>query len=244
VAKSVSKLVPKVPTLPAVPGVTRRQQYSASTKKALLDVATRLFAENGYAGASLDAIVAGAKVTKGALYHHFTGKQALFDAVFVEVEASTTKWIQQQIKGVKDPWEQALIGLRAFLTAVQQPEYRRIVIQDGPAVLGYERYREQEERSAFTVVEQIVQTVLKAAGQVVDDEMTATFARIFFGALSSVGDTVAEATDRAAAARRVEAAISYILAGIQALSAQGVHLGSGGEVLTGDATPADSSEGD
>jgi AcrR family transcriptional regulator len=228
VAKSVSKLVPKVPTLPSIPGATRRQQYSASTKKALVEVATRLFAENGYAGASLDAIVAGAKVTKGALYHHFSGKQALFDAVFVEVEAGTTKWIQQQIKGVKDPWEQALIGLRAFLTAVQQPEYRRIVIQDGPAVLGYERYREQEERSAFTVVEDIVQTVLRAGGQVVDDEMTATFARIFFGALSSVGDTVAEATDRAAAARRVEEAISYILAGIQALSAQGVHLGSGG----------------
>jgi AcrR family transcriptional regulator len=238
VAKSVSKLVPKVPTLPSVPGVTRRQQYSASTKKALLEVATRLFAENGYAGASLDAIVAGAKVTKGALYHHFSGKQALFDAVFVEVEAATTKWIRQQIKGVKDPWEQALIGLRAFLTAVQQPEYRRIVIQDGPAVLGYQRYREQEERSAFTVVEDIVQTVLRAAGQAVDDEMAATFARIFFGALSSVGDTVAEATDRAAAARRVEEAIGFILAGIQALSAQGVHLGSG----TDDATPADPSE--
>ncbi|WP_017936112.1 TetR/AcrR family transcriptional regulator [Nocardioides sp. Iso805N] len=236
-AKSVSKFVPKVPPLPGVPGVTRRQQYSASTKKALLEVATRLFAENGYAGASLDAIVAGAKVTKGALYHHFSGKQALFDAVFVEVETGTTKWIRQQIKGVKDPWEQALIGLRAFLTAVQQPAYRRIVIQDGPAVLGYERYREQEERSAFTVVEDIVKTVLRAAGQVVDEEMNATFARIFFGALSSVGDTVADATDRAAAARRVEEAISYILAGIQALSAQGVHLGS--TAAEGSETPDD-----
>ena len=241
-AKSVSKFVPKVPVppLPGVPGMSRRQQYSASTKKALLEVATRLFAENGYAGASLDAIVAGAEVTKGALYHHFSGKQALFDAVFVDVEAATTQWIRQQVKGVKDPWEQALIGLRAFLTAVQQPAYRRIVIQDGPAVLGYERYREQEERSAFTVVEDIVRTVLTAAGQVVDEEMTATFARIFFGALSSVGDTVAEATDRAAAARRVEEAISYILAGIQALSAQGVHLGGG----RSDVTPAPSPESD
>ena len=243
-AKSVSKLVPKVPPLPNVPGVTRRQQYSASTKKALLEVATRLFAENGYAGASLDAIVSGAKVTKGALYHHFSGKQALFDAVFVEVEAGTTKWIRQQIKGVKDPWDQALIGLRAFLTAVQQPEYRRIVIQDGPAVLGYERYREQEERSAFTVVVDIVQTVLRAAGQDVDDEMNATFARIFFGALSSVGDTVASAADQVAAARRVEEAISYMLAGMRALSAQGVHIRNvtAGEAETGgeDETPAES----
>jgi len=233
VAKSVSKLVPKVPSLPTVPGVSRRQQYSASTKKALLEVATQLFAENGYAGASLDAIVAGAKVTKGALYHHFSGKQALFDAVFVEVQTATTRLIQQQIRGVKDPWEQALIGLRAFMTAVQEPEYRRIVIQDGPAVLGHERYREQEERSAFTVVEDIVGTVLAAAGQVVDEAMRTTFARIFFGALASVGDSVAESEDRAAAARRVEDAIGFILAGMQALSAQGVRLSGEDEVSPG-----------
>ena len=225
-AKSVSKLVPKVPSLPTVPGVSRRQQYSASTKRALLEVATRLFAENGYAGASLDAIVAGAKVTKGALYHHFSGKQALFDAVFVEVQNAATRAIQQQIKGVQDPWEQALIGLRAFMDSVQEPAYRRIVIQDGPAVLGHERYREQEERSAFTVVEEIVGTLLVSAGQVVDEEMRTTFARIFFGALASVGDSVAEAEDRAAAARRVEEAMTFILAGIQALSAQGVKLGA------------------
>jgi AcrR family transcriptional regulator len=237
VAKSVSKLVPKVP-VPSLPaGVSRRQQYSASTKKALVEVATRLFTDHGYAGASLDAIVAGAQVTKGALYHHFSGKQALFDAVFVEVEAGATRWIRQQIKVVKDPWEKALIGLRAFLTAVQQPEYRRVVIQDGPAVLGYERYREQQERSAFTVVEEIVHTVLEAAGQAVDDEMAATFARIFFGALSSVGDSVAEASDSAAAAQRVEEAIGFILAGIQALSAQGVHLGNGEDGATPAASP-------
>ena len=55
---------------------SRRQQYSASTKRALVDVAEELFTEHGYAATSLDAIVAGAQVTKGALYHHFSGKQA------------------------------------------------------------------------------------------------------------------------------------------------------------------------
>lgn len=223
---TVSKLVPKVPVppLPDVPGVSRRQQYSASTKKALLEVATRLFTENGYASASLDAIVAGAQVTKGALYHHFSGKQALFEAVFVEVESTTARWIEQQMKDVEDPWQKTLIGLRSFLDAVQEPSYRRIVIQDGPAVLGYERYREQEERSAFAVVENIVSGVLHATGQVVDGAMIATFARIFFGALSSAGEAVANAADQTAAAERVEAAVEFILAGIQSLAAQGVAL--------------------
>ena len=80
---SVSKLVPKVP---GVPGASRRAAYSASTKRALVDVAEGLFAEKGYAATSLDAIVAGARVTKGALYHHYSGKQALFEAVFRQVE--------------------------------------------------------------------------------------------------------------------------------------------------------------
>ena len=75
---SVGKLVPKVPGV----GSGRRAQYSASTKRALVDVAEALFAEQGYAGTSLDTVVAGAEVTKGALYHHFSGKQALFEAVF------------------------------------------------------------------------------------------------------------------------------------------------------------------
>jgi hypothetical protein len=133
------------------------------------------------------------------------------------------------MKGVKDPWQKALIGLRSFLEAVQEPAYRRIVIQDGPAVLGYERYREQEERSAFAVVENIVSGVLRATGQVVDAAMIATFARIFFGALSSAGEAVANATDQTASAERVEAAVEFILAGIQSLAAQGVQVRHPGE---------------
>src|SRR3954451_10391206 len=154
---SVSKLVPKVP---GVPGTSRRQQYSASTKRALVDVAEQLFTEHGYAATSLDAIVAGARVTKGALYHHFSGKQALFEAVFERVEDDASKRIQRALRGKKDPWTKALEGLRAFLVVVQEPAYRRIVIQEGPAVLGYERFREQEERSTFANVLDIVRSVL------------------------------------------------------------------------------------
>jgi AcrR family transcriptional regulator len=224
VGKSVSKLVPKVPPLPGVPGTNRRQQYSASTKRALLEVAEKLFAEQGYAGTSLDTIVAGAQVTKGALYHHFTGKQALYEAVFEHVESESARRIQQLTKGIKDPWEKAQTGLRGFLDIVRDPIYRRIVIQDGPAVLGYERYREQEERSAFAVVEEIVRTVLSASNASVDDEMISTFARIFFGALSSAGESVAASAEPEQATLRVEAALTFILTGIQSLADQGVEL--------------------
>src|SRR6186997_1891609 len=115
---SVSKLVPRVPGVP-VPGASRRQQYSASTKRTLVDVAEELFTENGYAATSLDAIVAGADVTKGALYHHYSGKQALFEAVFERVETDASRAIDRALKGKHDPWEKAQAGLRAFLDVVQ-----------------------------------------------------------------------------------------------------------------------------
>lgn len=218
VAKSVSKLVPKVP------GGSLRASYSASTKRALVDVAEKLFAEKGYAGTSLDAIVSGARVTKGALYHHFSGKQALFESVFERVEQESSKRIQKALRSERDPWLKALLGLRSFLDVVQEGTYRRIVIQDGPAVLGYERYREQEERSTFANIVEILRATLDAGSWELDEEMLQTFARIFFGAMSSAGESVATSDDPVSAARRVEAAIGFLLSGIQSLVDQGVEM--------------------
>jgi len=220
----VSKLIPKPPGVPS-----RRARYSASTKKALVDVAQELFTENGYSNTSLDAIVAGAEVTKGALYHHFSGKQALFEAAFERVEDHGARAIQQAVEDETDPWAKAHAGLRAFLDVVQEPAYRRLVVQDGPSVLGYERFREQEERSTFANVMEIVRAVLSAGSWDLDEDMLQTFTRIFFGALSSAGDSVVSSEDPAAAAERVEAAVSFILAGLQQLAESGVELPGPGE---------------
>ena len=213
---SVSRLVPRVPT--------RRQQYSAATRQALIDVAQERFTEHGYAAASLDAIVAGAQVTKGALYHHFSGKQALFEAVFERVEADAARAVSEAVAGHTDPWQQALAGLRAFLDVVQQPTYRRVVILEGPAVLGWTRFREQAERSTFTTVLEIVRSVLRSGDAAPDDALVETFARIFFGAMSSAGEAVSTSDDPNAAAARVETAIGFILAGMQAQLESGVEL--------------------
>ncbi len=219
--------------MPNVTGATRRAAYSASTKRALVDVAEQLFTDHGYANTSLDSIVAGARVTKGALYHHFSGKQALFEAVFERVEADASRTIQKAIKDHRDPWQKALAGLRAFMTIVQEPGYRRIVIQEGPAVLGYERFREQEERSTYANVVDIVRSVLTAGTWELEEEMLQTFARIFFATMSAAGDVVATSEEPELAARRVETAVGFLLSGIQSLVDQGVELP---EVLRGGVT--------
>ncbi len=205
-----------------VPGASRRQQYSASTKRALVDGATELFTEQGYAGTSLDAIVAGARVTKGALYHHFSGKQALFEAVFEKVEAEASKTIGKAVRTTRDPWEKAVVGLRQFLEIVQQPAYSRVVIQEGPVVLGYERYREQEERSTFGIVQEIVSSVL--ASYDLEPSMVETFSRVFFGAMSAAGAAVSSAEDTKRASAEVEAAIAFILSGLRQAAESGQQL--------------------
>lgn len=216
-----------VPPAPGTPGAGSRASYSASTKRALVDVAETLFTDHGYASTALEQIVAGAQVTKGALYHHFSGKQALFEAVFDRVESDASRTIRTAVHDHReDPWEKALAGLRAFLEVVQQPRYRRIVIQEGPAVLGYERYREQQELSTFANVLDIVTSVMIAGDWELEEEMQQTFARIFFGAMSSAGEAISVADDPIAAAARVETAIGFIISGFQVLVENDVTLPS------------------
>jgi AcrR family transcriptional regulator len=225
-ADKLRSTLPRVPkkVTKNMPGVTRRQQYSATTKRALVDVATKLFTEQGYAATSLDAIVGGARVTKGALYHHFSGKQAVFEAVFERIESDASKRIRKALKKSNDPWDKALIGLRAFLDIVQDPSYQRVVIQEGPAVLGYERFREQEERSSFGLIQDMVRLVLEGSTYELSEEMLETFSRIFFGALSSAGESVSTANDPKVAVAQIETAMAFILAGLRSLTESGVEL--------------------
>lgn len=218
------KLRSTLPKVPKVPGASRRAQYSASTKRALVDEAAKLFTSQGYAATSLEAIVTSARVTKGALYHHFSGKQAVFEAVFEKIEADAVTRVRKALKGSRDPWDKALIGLRAFLEIVQDAGYQRVVIQEGPAVLGYERFREQEERSSFGLVQEMVGSVLSDAAYDVSEDMLETFSRIFFGALSAAGESVSTAANPKLAVAQVETAIAFILAGMRALAENGVAL--------------------
>jgi AcrR family transcriptional regulator len=206
----------------ATRATSRRAQYSASTRKALVRSATKLFAEQGYAGTSLDEVVARARVTKGALYHHYQGKQALFEAVFDQLEAKAQTTIAKRIDKVRDPWERALEGLRGYLDVCQDPTYRRIVIQEGPVRLGIDRCREAEERLTFSLMSDIVRGLL--ADFDAPDRIVETFAQIFFGALGSAGLWVADSDDPEQTSRDVEVVISAVLGGLRTLADTGVDI--------------------
>jgi len=191
---------------------TGRQQHSEATRRRLVEAARELFAEQGYAATSLDAIVAGAQVSKGALYHHFSGKQAVFEAVLESLETRAGQAIGRSGAGVEDPWARATAGLRALVEEVQRPDYRRVVVQEGPAVLGHERVREQERATDAAVVG-LVRDVLTTRSQEPDEATVRTVSRTILGALSSAGED---------ADGRADVAVDLLLEGLRSLAAQRV----------------------
>ena len=89
-------------------------------------------------------------MTRGALYHHFKNKQALFEAVFMELQAEIGERIGDGADQHSDPWARLLASCTAFLAACIEPTVRRIVIQEAPAVLGPAAWRLADEKfSAF-----------------------------------------------------------------------------------------------
>lgn len=194
---------------------TRGRAQHSSTRRRLVECASDLFTERGYAGTSLDEVVAAAKVTKGALYHHYSGKRALFDAVFEATEDDAVKEIESKVRKVKDPWERASVGVRAFMDVCREPRFRRIVMQEGPAALGFERFREADERNTYGLVRGIVEAVLHPYE--VPAGIAETFTRVSYGAMTSAGMSVASADDPDLAAQEVETVIGLVLAGLRQL---------------------------
>ncbi|MFI6392891.1 TetR/AcrR family transcriptional regulator [Nonomuraea sp. NPDC050547] len=121
--------------------VSTRAEQREQTRATLLRESRRLFAGQGYAAVGLAEIVAAAGVTKGALYHHFAGKAELFRAVLDQVQQEVAARVVAAADAEKEPWDQLVAGCRAFLTASTDPLLQRIMLVDGPAVLGWAQWR-------------------------------------------------------------------------------------------------------
>ncbi len=112
-----------------------RARQAEATRQLLVSVARELFTEQGYAATSVEDITQRAGVARGALYHHFAGKEALFRAVYEAVQAETASRVVAAALGEGEPWGGVRAGLSAFLDACLEPQFRRIVILDSVSVL-------------------------------------------------------------------------------------------------------------
>lgn len=191
----------------------RREEYAQATRDALIAAALGLFSERGYSGVGTEEIVKRARVTRGALYHHFRDKQDLFRAVHDRVEQELVESIGAQMAGVSDPWEVMLTGTRAFLDACESGPVKQIALSDAPAVLGWQEWRQIDERYGLGLMKAALAGGMQAG--VLRDVPLDALSHLMLGALSEAAFVVANAEDPAATRQDVETALFELLEGLR-----------------------------
>ncbi|MFC9897348.1 TetR/AcrR family transcriptional regulator [Nocardia sp. NPDC127579] len=141
---------------------TLRTQQREATRRTLLRESRRLFAAKGYGAVGLSEIVSAAGVTKGALYHTFAGKTEVFRAVLEQVQHEVGERVAAAADAEPDPWRQLRTGCDTFLTACTDPDIQRIMLIDGPAVLGWHEWRALDEAGSARHLGEALQTLVDA----------------------------------------------------------------------------------
>ncbi|HDU8423393.1 TPA: TetR/AcrR family transcriptional regulator, partial [Acinetobacter baumannii] len=150
-----------------------REQKMAETRKKLIEVARRAFAEYGYADTSMDKLTAEAGLTRGALYHHFGDKRGLFAAVVDQIDSQMAEYAQQHREQPDDLWEGLLLEGQTYIQNALNPEFQRIVLRDGPAVLGDPAHWPSQNRCLQSTRECVEQLLAAERIKIVDPEAAA-----------------------------------------------------------------------
>ena len=189
-------------------------ERSAATTTALVSAARGLFSQRGYADVGTPEIAAAAGVTRGALYHQFSDKAALFGAVAEAVESDVTRRLGEFVaaSGASDPAAALHAAVDGWLEACEEPEVRQVLLLDGPVVLGWDGFRDMALRHGLGLTEAMLQAAIDA-GQLAP-QPTRGLAHVLIGALDEAAMYVATAGDRAAARGEVAHALHALLDGM------------------------------
>lgn len=180
----------------------RLEERSTASIDALLEVARESFGRHGYRGTSLESCAAAARMTKGAVYHHFGSKEALFEGVFRVEHRRMIDLVIAKSRTAADPIDALLRGVRAYLQGVLDPTARRILLEDGPSVLGWERWRRCEEPGFQHLIETALERAAKA-GMLRDTVRPAESSLLLLGAMTEGALAVAHSKSPRATARRL-----------------------------------------
>jgi AcrR family transcriptional regulator len=197
----------------------RRDEYSQASRRALLDSARTRFTVDGFAATSLDAVAADARMTKGAIYHHFANKQALFEAVLEELELETVTEIAVASAGQASFWDGVLAGLDCFLDRCLDPPYQRLCFQEGPVALGYVRWYEGGEKHELGLIRAMAQG-LRDAG-LIDVQDLDMLTQVLFGSMCAAALAIARADDPHEVRNRLRDVIVRMITGLRPAAVEG-----------------------
>ena len=192
---------------------SRQTDRSAATRARLVKAARELFTERPYADVGTEEIVRRARVTRGALYHHFTDKRDLFRAVHEQLEAELVDAIARQLAASAggDPLEGLRTGVRSYLDACEDPSFARITLIDAPAVLGWVEWRRIDEEYALRLIVLGLEGAMDAGA--LRRQPVLPMAHLLLGTMGEAGLRVANGEGRR---DEVEGALMALLDGLRA----------------------------
>jgi AcrR family transcriptional regulator len=189
--------------------VNTRSEKGLATRDRIVGAATRLFTAAGYEGTSIEDLLGELQISRGALYHHFNGKEELFEAVLERVEADIAQATKDATAGISDPVIALRTGVDAFLRMARDETVKRIVLIDAPAVLGWEKWREIDARHGFG----LMKASLKAAAKKkrLRAELIEIYAHILLAGVMETALVIARADDSEKATRNGRTAIAELI---------------------------------
>ncbi len=182
----------------------------AVTREHLLSVATTLFAERGFEATSIESVLQQAGVSRGSLYHHFKGKDALFEAVLEALETDVGRRTVEAAAAASGPAAALRAGCLAWIEIAGDPVVQRILLIDAPSVLGWDRWRAMEERHALGLIKDVLRAISAEGGLAPD--LVDIFSHVILATVNEIALLIARSDETGAAMRTGEAAIDEVLA--------------------------------
>ncbi len=193
----------------------RRAEHAADTREALIAAARRLFAANGFDGTGTEQIVAEARVTRGALYHHFRDKADLFRAVMAEAAGDVAqRLIDEQLAAeATSPLEEIRDGVSAFLDVCIGGDFQRIVLVDGPRVLGADAWEDLVDRYGRGILEEWLDRAAETGA--LDAMPVRALARLLIAMLTEASLAIARSDTPAQARAEFGVVVDHMLVGLR-----------------------------
>ena len=193
-------------------GPLPKAERSQRTTTALVTTARALFAERGYSEVSLNEIVEAAGLTKGALYHHYAGKEQLFQAVVEQIHDLIASRVAAAAPDA-DAWTQLVAGCETFLTASTEPGVQRILLIDAPAVLGWGAWREFDAASSELLLEDVLTRVVEEG--YIAKQPIAPLVQLLSGAMNQAALWIAQTDERDRRLEQATSALNRLLAALR-----------------------------
>jgi AcrR family transcriptional regulator len=208
-----------------------RERQAEATRQQLVDVARQLFTERGYAGTSIEDIVERAGVARGALYHHFPGKDALFAVVYQVVQGEVAAAVVAAALTADDPAQAVYTGLSAFLDACLEPEFRQIVVLDSVPVLQRRAWEddstEHPERPEHSELDMLSQVLTPLASAYLPGLDLEALAHVALGGLYGAALYIARSPEPSDARAAADVVLHTLITGLRsgARPQSGEHVG-------------------